>query len=312
MIKYNAQIFLLFALIFVPNAELTRQIRLPFPGTLPELLHPGAPLIVKKNGNTSRYRISTKAMSLFKDEYYFGAIDLYYEKQTMITGLFDLPQRSFISKFFKQKETYYFAEPISILRPKVKAPVTLRFPASVQKNVIEADQQLKDKERALLRSSLMADEESIKDLCWRNPLDSAPVGQFGKPRFLPNKEIYFHSGLDLRASVGTKVHATADGIVRFAQKLIVPGNIVALYHGDGLISLYMHLSKINVTPGQMVKRGDVIALTGETGRVEGPHLHWEVRWKGISLDPLALLRCLRLFSVHTALTSEYQKISNCK
>lgn len=293
MKKYGPQVFLLFALNLVPNAELTRQVRLPFPGILPTLLSPGAPLVVKKNGNTSHYRVSTKAMSLLKNEYYFGAIDLYYEKHTMITGIFDLPSRSLFSKLFRQKENYYFAESISILRPKVKAPVTLRFPANVQKNVIEADQQLKDKERALLRASLLQDEENLKDLCWRNPLDSAPVGQFGKPRFLPNKEIYFHSGLDLRASVGNKVHATADGVVRFAQKLIVPGNIVALYHGDGLISMYMHLSKINVTPGQMVKRGDVIALTGETGRVEGPHLHWEVRWKGISLDPLALTQQLK-------------------
>lgn len=290
--QYTAPLFLLLVLNFVPSLELSLQVKRTFPGILPTLLNPGAPLVIQKEIGTHAYHISSRPMSLLKDNFYLGAVDLYHDKTTFISGLFESSPRSIFAKIFKPKEMAYFVESISLLRP-FKKPTTLRFPASVQKNVIEADQELKDKERKLLRASLVDDNDSMKDLCWRNPLDSAPVGQFGKPRYLPNKEVYFHSGLDLRAPVGMKVHAAADGVVRFAQKLIVPGNIIALYHGDGLISMYMHLSKIKVSPGQVVKRGDLIAYSGETGRVEGPHLHWEVRWKGISIDPLALTRDLK-------------------
>ncbi len=291
--KFKAHFFFLIGFTLVPSVELAIQIKKPFPGILPALLNPGSPVIIQKAPQTQKYFISSRPMSLLKNNYYLGAIDLYYEKSTFVSGLFEPVPNSFFRKLFKPQVSAYFAESISLLRPNFKKPVTLRFPASVQKNVIEADQELKNKERAMLRASLLGDEETQKNLCWRNPLDSSPVGQFGKPRYLPNKEVYFHSGLDLRAPNGTKVHAAADGTVRFAQKLIVPGNIIALYHGDGLISMYMHLSKIKVTPGQMVKRGELIAYSGDTGRAEGPHLHWEVRWKGISLDPLALTQELK-------------------
>jgi murein DD-endopeptidase MepM/ murein hydrolase activator NlpD len=89
----------------------------------------------------------------------------------------------------------------------------------------------------------------------------------------------FHSGVDLSAPNGTPVHATADGIVSFADWSKGNGKIVVLEHGHGFTTVYAHNSRIDVKAGQTVKRGQVIAATGATGNATGPHVHYEV-WKG--------------------------------
>lgn len=95
-----------------------------------------------------------------------------------------------------------------------------------------------------------------------------------------------HKGADFRADAGTTVTAINDGVVRLARRLIVYGNAVVIDHGGGVSSLYMHLSKLNVKEGQIVKRGDTIGLSGDTGYALSPHLHLSVRIGGISIDPV--------------------------
>jgi murein DD-endopeptidase MepM/ murein hydrolase activator NlpD len=84
-----------------------------------------------------------------------------------------------------------------------------------------------------------------------------------------------------------------DGTVLLARLLYYEGNFVVLDHGQGLLTIYMHLSEFKVKEGDQVKRGQVIGLSGGTGRATGPHLHVGVRWQGTYLDPAALIR-LRL------------------
>lgn len=89
----------------------------------------------------------------------------------------------------------------------------------------------------------------------------------------------FHTGVDLSAPNGTPVHATADGVVSFADWSKGNGKIVVLEHGHGFTTVYAHNSRIDVKAGQTVKRGQVIAAAGATGNATGPHVHYEV-WKG--------------------------------
>lgn len=96
----------------------------------------------------------------------------------------------------------------------------------------------------------------------------------------------FHTGLDIAGGAGTKIFAPADGVVVFAGPLTVRGNATMIDHGQGVYSGYMHQSDIYVEPGQRVKAGDLIGLVGGTGRVEGPHLHWEVWVGGVQVDPI--------------------------
>jgi murein DD-endopeptidase MepM/ murein hydrolase activator NlpD len=96
----------------------------------------------------------------------------------------------------------------------------------------------------------------------------------------------FHTGLDIVGGTGTKIFAPAPGVVVFAGPLTVRGNATVIDHGWGVYTGYMHQSEIYVNPGDRVETGDVIGLVGGTGRVEGPHLHWEVWVGGVQVDPM--------------------------
>jgi murein DD-endopeptidase MepM/ murein hydrolase activator NlpD len=95
----------------------------------------------------------------------------------------------------------------------------------------------------------------------------------------------FHKGVDIVAPTGTPVRASADGLVTAAGRMAGYGAMIHLAHGYGMGTRYGHLSKVLVTPGQRVKRGDVIGMVGSTGRSTGPHLHYEVFRTGTQVDP---------------------------
>lgn len=122
------------------------------------------------------------------------------------------------------------------------------------------------------------------------PLDGVEGGRnFGHRRIFNGQPRAPHSGADLSAATGTPVHAANRGRVVLAKDLFFSGNAVFLDHGLGVYSVYLHLSEINVEPGTMVERGDVLGLAGATGRVTGPHLHWGARVLDARVDPFSLL-----------------------
>jgi murein DD-endopeptidase MepM/ murein hydrolase activator NlpD len=97
---------------------------------------------------------------------------------------------------------------------------------------------------------------------------------------------YFHTGLDVCGQVGTEIYAPAVGEVIFTGELTVRGNAIMINHGWGVYSGYMHLSEILVDIGDRVEPGQLIGKVGDTGRVTGPHLHWEIWAGGVQVDPL--------------------------
>lgn len=119
-----------------------------------------------------------------------------------------------------------------------------------------------------------------------DPVKSAVTSEFGVKRMFNNTVQSFHRGIDLRAAPKTKIKASNAGIVKLADDLFYAGNQVIIDHGHGVFTSYAHLSKILVAPGQTVKRGEVVGLSGATGRVSGPHLHWGVSIAGYSVDPI--------------------------
>jgi len=125
------------------------------------------------------------------------------------------------------------------------------------------------------------------------PADAAISDVFGSQRIFNGKTSSPHMGLDFRVPSGTPVAAMNDGTVLLARPLYFEGNFVVLDHGQGLLTMYLHLSEFKVKEGDRVKRGQILGLSGGTGRATGPHLHVGVRWQGISLDPASLMR-LRL------------------
>lgn len=101
---------------------------------------------------------------------------------------------------------------------------------------------------------------------------------------------YFHTGLDFCGSVGVEIYAPAAGRVIYTESLVVRGNATVIDHGWGVYTAYAHQSEILVSAGDWVERGQLIGLVGSTGRVTGPHLHWEVIVGGVQVDPLDWLR----------------------
>jgi murein DD-endopeptidase MepM/ murein hydrolase activator NlpD len=151
---------------------------------------------------------------------------------------------------------------------------------------VEADRKLKDKVFAAVAKS----DKPLWSGSFLAPVKTPPTDSFGTRRMFNGKLASIHKGTDFRAATGTPVHAGNAGTVVLAQPLYYEGNCVMIDHGQGLMSISMHLSRIDVKPGQQVTRGQQLGLSGATGRVTGPHLHWAIRWQGTMLDPAKLLK----------------------
>jgi len=149
---------------------------------------------------------------------------------------------------------------------------------------IEAESQLKAKVFAASAA------EPLWTSSFRAPVAAAPTDSFGTRRMFNGKLASIHKGMDFRAALGTPVRASNSGVVVLAQPLYYEGNCVVIDHGLGLFTLSMHFSRIDVHEGQRVVAGQQLGLSGATGRVTGPHLHWAVRWQDAYVDPGKLLR----------------------
>ena len=109
--------------------------------------------------------------------------------------------------------------------------------------------------------------------------------RFGLRRIFNGQPRNPHAGLDVAASTGTPVRAPSEAVVANTGDYFFNGNTVFLDHGQGLITAYMHLSRIDVRPGQQVKRGELLGTIGATGRVTGAHRHWAVILNNTPVDP---------------------------
>ena len=128
------------------------------------------------------------------------------------------------------------------------------------------------------------------------PVDGRLMSPFGKREDPFSGEGAMHKGVDLSAPMGTPVHATADGVVIFAQyENGGYGKLVVVDHGGGIQTFYAHLSRFYVTPGHEVRRGDLVGAVGNTGRVTAPHLHYEVHINGAPVNPYRWLQHATVF-----------------
>jgi len=207
-----------------------------------------------------------------------GAYPIQLHGET-IAGQSAGPTISFEKKIRVERQRY----------PRVQLKVPGRYTAPSPEDLRQIEQDKETKEDAF--KTLSPGRE------WKGsfapPVNAEISDVFGVERVFNGSVQSTHQGLDFRAPSGTPVAAVNSGRVILARPLFFEGNCVVIDHGQGLLTLYLHLSKFSVKEGDDVDKGQPIGLSGGTGRATGPHLHLAVRWQGVYLNPQVLLK-LRL------------------
>lgn len=164
---------------------------------------------------------------------------------------------------------------------------------SVKKNYVNPPKETMKRIEGERKASAKALGLVTPERHWRGsfvrPVPGVVTSAFGGKRMFNGEARSYHRGVDLRGAAGTPIKAMADGKVLIAQNMYFAGNTVYIDHGQGVLSTYAHMSRLDVKPGETVKAGQRIGLVGATGRVTGPHLHLGVSILGVAVDPLSLV-----------------------
>ncbi|MEE2784336.1 MAG: M23 family metallopeptidase [Pseudomonadota bacterium] len=134
-------------------------------------------------------------------------------------------------------------------------------------------------------------EQSVDD-GFMKPLQGITTSLFGHKRFFNGKPRSPHSGLDIAADTGTPIAAAGGGTITLSDALYFNGNTIFIDHGKGLVTMYCHMSKLDVREGASVNKGQTIGRVGSTGRATGPHLHWSVSLNGVRVNPTLFMQLL--------------------
>ena len=218
-----------------------------------------------------------------KENSYYALVPVsYYKKPNtyrIIVSYIKDNQKLFKGINIKVIDGKYKSETIKVAKGKVNL-------SPENKNRTKKEYQSAMKIYNTISSELYLNEKSIY------PLNSKITSSFGKKRIYNKTLKSYHSGTDYKAAVSTPIEAMNDGIISISKNRFYAGNSLVINHGQGIYSCYFHLSKMNFTVGNFVKKSQIIGLSGSTGRVTGPHLHFATRVHGIQVDPLQLIELL--------------------
>lgn len=144
------------------------------------------------------------------------------------------------------------------------------------------------KEADLLNSLWLVDSLKLWEGSFVLPLDNPLSTSFGTKRIINKETVSLHRGLDMQGEEGEGIKASNTGMVLLTEELFFGGNTVVLDHGQGIFTVYMHLSNFNVSPGDLVSKDDIIGFVGSSGRSSGPHLHFGVKVMGVNTNPVSI------------------------
>ena len=181
-----------------------------------------------------------------------------------------------LKKFFKVKQKQYSTQHITITDDRKVNPYAS-----------DMDRILAEKARQQKAANHYSKVDV--DVNFLVPVEGVRTGSFGRRRVFNGQKRRPHSGMDIAADQGTPVRAPSAGTVIELGDFFFSGKLVYIEHGQGMISLFAHLSEINVSLGEQVAKGQIIGKVGATGRVTGPHLHWSLGLNGSWIDPALFL-----------------------
>ncbi len=223
----------------------------------------------------------------FKENSFYALVPIsYYQKKDnyrVIISYLENEKRVFKGSDLKVVDGKYKSEVINVKPSKFKPPKSRA--ERTKKEYIQAMKVYNSKSEKIYWN---------KDFI--NPLNSKITSNFGTKRVYNGKLKSYHSGTDFKAKNGTPIIASNSGIVRISENRFYSGNSIVIDHGQGVYSCYFHLIKMNYKVGDFIKKGEVLGLSGDTGRVTGPHLHFAFRIHGIQVDPLQAIKILNLLN----------------
>lgn len=259
-----------------------------------------------KNANTILIQISKKDISdikltfdkqninfyknPFKNESFYALIPIsYYQKSG--------DYRVFISYLQKEKRVFEGVN-LKVIDGNYKSEVINVKPSKFKPSKDRVERTKKEYQEAIKIYNSKSDK-----IYWKSdfiyPLNSKITSNFGTKRVYNGELKSYHSGTDFKAKDNTPIIASNSGIIKISQNRFYSGNSIVIDHGHGVYSCYFHLNTMNFKVGDFIKKGEVLGLSGSTGRVTGPHLHFSFRINGILVDPLQAIEVLNLLKSNT-------------
>ncbi len=239
--------------------------------------------IVYKTIEFEKKKITIFSNPFNKNEYYALIPISYYDRpsqKTMKILYFKNGKKKYKDVVLKIKDAKYRKETIHVSASKVNP----KLPKVKKRIAKEYNEAMKIYHTVTNKSYLHSD--------FIFPMQSKITSAFGTARVYNGSLKGYHSGTDFRAKIGTPIIASNDGKVVLVKKRFYSGGTVVIDHGEGIYTCYFHMSKFNVKKNQFVKKGELLGLSGKSGRVTGPHLHFSAGIDGVQVDPLQLITLL--------------------
>lgn len=228
-----------------------------------------------------------KNFNLYKNPFYensyYALIPIsYYQKKNTYRV---------IVSFIKNEKKVFKGLDVKVVDENYKSEVI-----NVKPSKLKPSKQRLERTKKEYKEAIKIYKSKSEKILWQedfiNPLNSKITSPFGTKRVYNGSLKSYHSGTDYRAKIGTPIIASNSGIIKISQDRFYSGNSIVIDHGHGVYSCYFHLSKMNYKVGDFIKKGEVLGLSGDTGRITGPHLHYTIRIHGIIVDPLHAMKVL--------------------
>lgn len=216
------------------------------------------------------------------DSYYALLPISYYQK---------LGKNRIIFSYLKNNQKIFKGLDLNVIDGNYESEVI-----NVKPSIFKPNKQRQARTKKEYEEAMKVYNSSSPELYWNEdfiyPLNSKITSNFGTKRVY-NKELKsYHGGTDFQAKENTPILASNSGIVRISENRFYAGNSIVIDHGHGIYSCYFHLNTMNYKVGDFIKKGEVLGLSGSTGRVTGPHLHFTFRINGLQVDPLQAIEVL--------------------
>jgi len=219
----------------------------------------------------------------FKKKKFYALVPFHYfmeEKEHQLIITYTVNEKEFYEGYdITLAQDSYLSEKIKVSNSKVSLS---------KKNKLRTSKEYQ--EAINIYNSVSSKNYWFEDFIY--PLDSKITSPFGTKRVYNNTTKSYHTGVDFKAPLNTKIKASNNGVVKISKNRFYAGNSIIIDHGHGIYTCYFHLNKMFVSVGEFVQKGDIIGLSGTTGRSTGPHLHFATFVNGVQINPTNLLKTL--------------------